>query len=72
MQLGVQLIFQNHQDYSDREMYKHELRLAIEAEGMGYDVLWPVEHHFFDYSMWLYWDSVGLQYRRNLTPPFFL
>ena len=51
MQLGVQLIFQNHKDYSDREMYKQELRLAIEAEGMGYDVLWPVEHHFFDYSM---------------------
>jgi alkanesulfonate monooxygenase SsuD/methylene tetrahydromethanopterin reductase-like flavin-dependent oxidoreductase (luciferase family) len=46
MKIGVQLIFQNHKDYSDRDMYKHELRLAIEAENMGYDTLWPVEHHF--------------------------
>jgi alkanesulfonate monooxygenase SsuD/methylene tetrahydromethanopterin reductase-like flavin-dependent oxidoreductase (luciferase family) len=45
------MVIQNHKDYSDREMYKHELRLAIEAEGWGYDILWPVEHHFFDYSI---------------------
>lgn len=51
MRIGVQLVFQAHKDYSDREMYKHELRLAIEAEEMGYDIVWPVEHHFFDYSM---------------------
>jgi alkanesulfonate monooxygenase SsuD/methylene tetrahydromethanopterin reductase-like flavin-dependent oxidoreductase (luciferase family) len=51
MRVGIQLVFQNHKDYSDREMYKHELRLAIDAEEMGYDTLWPVEHHFFDYSM---------------------
>jgi len=51
MKVGVQLVFQNHKDYTDRDMYKHELRLAIEAENMGFDALWPVEHHFFDYSM---------------------
>lgn len=51
MRVGIQLVFQGHKDYADREMYKHELRLAIEAEGMGYDIVWPVEHHFFDYSM---------------------
>ena len=51
MRVGIQLVFQNHKDYSDEEMYKQELRLAIEAEEMGYDMLWPVEHHFFDYSM---------------------
>ena len=51
MKVGVQLVFQNHKDHSDREMYKHELRLAIDAESMGFDALWPVEHHFFDYSM---------------------
>jgi alkanesulfonate monooxygenase SsuD/methylene tetrahydromethanopterin reductase-like flavin-dependent oxidoreductase (luciferase family) len=32
-------------------MYKQELRLAIDAEEMGFDILWPVEHHFFDYSI---------------------
>ena len=51
MRIGIQMVIQNHKDYSDREMYKHELRLAIEAEGWGYDILWPVEHHFFDYSI---------------------
>jgi alkanesulfonate monooxygenase SsuD/methylene tetrahydromethanopterin reductase-like flavin-dependent oxidoreductase (luciferase family) len=51
MKVGVQLVFQNHKDYDDRQMYKHELRLAIEAENMGFDTLWPVEHHFFDYSI---------------------
>jgi len=51
MRIGIQLVFQGHKDYADREMYKQELRLAIDAEAMGYDILWPVEHHFFDYSI---------------------
>lgn len=51
MRVGIQMVIQNHKDYSDRDMYKHELRLAIEAENWGYDILWPVEHHFFDYSI---------------------
>ena len=51
MKVGLQLVLQNHKDYNDREMYKQELRLAIEAEAMGFDALWPVEHHFFDYSI---------------------
>lgn len=51
MKVGLQLVLQNHRDYDDRAMYKNELRLAIEAEGMGFDALWPVEHHFFDYSI---------------------
>lgn len=32
-------------------MVQQELRLAVEAEEMGYDWLWSVEHHFFDYAM---------------------
>ena len=51
MKVGIQTVFQAHKDYSDRDMYKRELRLLIDAEGMGYDIIWPVEHHFFDYSM---------------------
>ncbi len=51
MNLGVQLVIQNHEDYDDREMFRQELRLAIEAEAMGYDIIWPVEHHFRDYSI---------------------
>jgi alkanesulfonate monooxygenase SsuD/methylene tetrahydromethanopterin reductase-like flavin-dependent oxidoreductase (luciferase family) len=51
MKLGIQNVFPAHKDHNDRDMYKHETRLLIEAEGMGFDIIWPVEHHFFDYSM---------------------
>ena len=51
MKIGIQNVFPAHKDYNDRDMYKHETRLLIEAEGMGFDIIWPVEHHFFDYSM---------------------
>lgn len=51
MKIGIQNVFPVHQDYNDRDMYKQETRLLIESEGMGFDIIWPVEHHFFDYSM---------------------
>ncbi len=35
---------------TDSQVYKEELRLALLAEELGFDVLWPAEHHFFDYS----------------------
>ncbi|MSQ48592.1 MAG: LLM class flavin-dependent oxidoreductase [Deltaproteobacteria bacterium] len=51
MKVGIQNVFPAHKDHSDRDMYKLETRLLIDAEGMGFDIIWPVEHHFFDYSM---------------------
>ena len=42
MKFGIQMVIPNHNDYDDREMFKHETRLAIEAEGMGFDSIWPV------------------------------
>jgi len=51
MRIGIQMVLQNHKAHDDREMYKNETRLAIESEDMGFDVIWPVEHHFFDYSI---------------------
>lgn len=51
MRTGWLHIFQAHNDHSDQEMYQNELRLAVEAEEMGYDWLWAVEHHFFDYAL---------------------
>ena len=51
MNLGIQLVIQNHEDYDDRAMFKQETRLAVEAEAMGFDIIWPVEHHFRDYSI---------------------
>ena len=47
MRVGMQLIFQNHQDYNDQEMYKNELRLIIEAEEMGYDISLASRAPFF-------------------------
>lgn len=35
----------------DEAMYHGELDLAIQAETLGYDSVWVVEHHFEDYSL---------------------
>lgn len=51
MQVGLQVLFQGRPGTSDREVYKHELNMALEAEAMGFDVVLAVEHHFFDYAM---------------------
>jgi alkanesulfonate monooxygenase SsuD/methylene tetrahydromethanopterin reductase-like flavin-dependent oxidoreductase (luciferase family) len=51
MKVGLQLVCQSHDAYSDAEMFRMETRLAIEAEAMGFDFVGLVEHHFTDYSM---------------------
>lgn len=51
MRFGMSMVFQNHKDFSDREMYRQETALAVKAEELGFDMIWPVEHHFFDYAM---------------------
>jgi alkanesulfonate monooxygenase SsuD/methylene tetrahydromethanopterin reductase-like flavin-dependent oxidoreductase (luciferase family) len=51
MDVGILLIFQNYQGRgSDAQMVRDQMRLAELAEPLGYDVLWPPEHHFTDYS----------------------
>lgn len=35
---------------SDHEVYRSETELAVLAEGLGYDSVWAVEHHFSDYA----------------------
>jgi alkanesulfonate monooxygenase SsuD/methylene tetrahydromethanopterin reductase-like flavin-dependent oxidoreductase (luciferase family) len=37
--------------FSDLDVYKNELELAGQAELMGFDSLWSVEHHFSGYTM---------------------
>ena len=52
MTVGINLNFANlFSDMSDKEMYDNEMRLAVLAEDLGYDALWCVEHHFFNYAM---------------------
>jgi alkanesulfonate monooxygenase SsuD/methylene tetrahydromethanopterin reductase-like flavin-dependent oxidoreductase (luciferase family) len=49
--VGILLIFQNYQGRgSDAEMVRTQMRLAELAEPLGFDALWPPEHHFTDYS----------------------
>ena len=51
MNVGILLIFQNYQGRtSDEEMVRDQIRIAELAEPLGFDSLWPPEHHFTDYS----------------------
>ena len=51
MDVGILLIFQNYQGrVSDAEMVQTQMALADLAEPLGFDALWPPEHHFTDYS----------------------
>ncbi len=51
MDVGMQLIFASvGWDHDDTATFAQEMKMARMAEDLGFDVLWPVEHHFFDYS----------------------
>jgi len=52
MHVGMSPIFQNpYNARPDAEVYREELRLADMAEGLGFDSIWAIEHHFTDYTM---------------------
>ncbi|MDH4147165.1 MAG: LLM class flavin-dependent oxidoreductase [Acidimicrobiia bacterium] len=53
MDVGIQMIFAGagYDGVSDSQVYKEDLELALRAEELGFDAVWPVEHHFYDYSM---------------------
>lgn len=51
MQVALQLIFQNYGGVaSDADHFAAEQRLALLAEPLGFDKVFVVEHHFFDYA----------------------
>ncbi len=52
MDIGMQMVFARWgwPDHTDDDVAAEELRLALLAEELGFDCLWPAEHHFFDYS----------------------
>ncbi|MDQ1426024.1 MAG: hypothetical protein QOD72_3522, partial [Acidimicrobiaceae bacterium] len=52
MDIGVQTLFasQGWPGMSDAQVYDEDTRLALLAEELGFDVVWAVEHHFYDYS----------------------
>lgn len=52
MQAGYMMFLSNlHENLPDDEMVRNDLRLALRAEELGYDVVFCPEHHFEDYSM---------------------
>ncbi len=54
MHVGMASIFQNPQNaegVSDYAIYQQDMALAFAAEGLGYESVWGVEHHFTDYTM---------------------
>ena len=52
MRVGVQMIFQSwgYGDITDGRVVAEEVELGVLADQLGFDALWPVEHHFDDYS----------------------
>lgn len=52
LSIGINLGFGKlHEGLTDQEMYENEIELAVEAERLGYDTVWAVEHHFEDYAL---------------------
>ena len=52
MRTGYMMVFQNlHENMSDAEMVRGEMRMAERAEPLGFDIIWSPEHHFDSYSM---------------------
>lgn len=53
MKIGVQMVFQSAgygPEVTDGQVIEEEVRLGILADELGFDALWPVEHHFEDYA----------------------
>lgn len=61
MDVGIQTVFARHgwTDIDDSQIVVEDTELALRADQLGFDVVWAVEHHFYDYAicpdntMWL-------------------
>src|SRR5205814_9954006 len=52
LHVGLATAFQHpKKTRSDHDVCRNELRLAAEAEPLGFESIWGVEHHFTDYTM---------------------
>jgi len=53
MRVGVQMVFQSWgygEEVTDGDVVAEEVSLGVLADQLGFHALWPVEHHFCDYS----------------------
>ena len=46
MRVGLQMVFQNYMKrVPDSQVFQEEAENAVLADELGFDELWPVEHH---------------------------
>jgi hypothetical protein len=71
MDVGIQMIFSTYgwPGMRDREAWHEEIRLARLADEPGFDVIWSVEHHFFDYSFCPDNTQLGTAAAVHVCPP---
>ena len=52
MDVGIQTLFASHgwDGITDGQVYREDTALALLADELGFDVVWAVEHHVYDYS----------------------
>jgi luciferase family oxidoreductase group 1 len=43
-------LFENPVGFTEREVVQNQMELMIESERLGYDSVWPAEHHFSEYG----------------------
>ena len=49
MKVGLNLVFSNPGHVTDQELWREQLAQVDQAEPLGFDSVWGVEHHFTDY-----------------------
>lgn len=50
MRMGMLHLFENPVGKTEHEIIKEQMELMYEAETLGFDSVWPAEHHFSEYG----------------------
>ena len=50
MRMGMLHLFENPVGKTEHEIIKEQMELMYEAENLGFDSVWPAEHHFSEYG----------------------
>jgi natural product biosynthesis luciferase-like monooxygenase protein len=50
MKMGMLHLFENPVGKTEHEIIKEQMELMYEAETLGFDSVWPAEHHFSEYG----------------------
>lgn len=50
MKIGMLHLFENPVGKTEHEIIKEQMELMYEAESLGFDSVWPAEHHFSEYG----------------------